>query len=315
MDNSIVGELNWKPTKISYRCFFGELPVFNLKINGVKTAPNIFETATQLPEPAPGKKLVSHAYSLPCNEQVKKGIMIKDGYLYDVDSVYKHYFVDTSEDFDSYLTRFKGKTLNSLKRKIKKVERSNFQEESVRIFKTPEAVNEFISLAKEISETSYQEKLLGRVLPMDADFIKKMKTLAEEDRFRGYILYAEDTPIAYNLCPIYGQGILLYDYTGYNPEYNKYSAGTVLQYKIIEQCFFEKQIAVYDLCTGEGKHKEFFATGYKTCCDVFYFPATPFYIISVFLRKAINSTGRSIIAVLDRFGVKNRIKTLIRRVR
>ncbi|MFT6260408.1 MAG: hypothetical protein ACJAYK_001809 [Crocinitomicaceae bacterium] len=314
MESSAIDILQWKSSPLVYGCTFGEIPVFSLKLNGVKTSPNIFEVAPQNPEPAPSpKKQISHAYSLPCSDDLIENVVIRDGYIHHIYSVYRHYFVDTSGDFSEYMTRFKGKTLNSLKRKIKKIENSNTEKSYFREFKNTNDVEEFLLIAKDISEKSYQEKLLGRSLPTDKTFKDKLFSMADKNLFRGYILYAEDTPIAYNLCPIYGQGIMLYDYTGYDPEYSRYSAGTVLQYKIIEDCFNDSIINTYDLCTGEGKHKEFFATGFKTCCDAFYFPASAFYISSVYLKCIIEYVARRIISSLDNLGVKARIKKFIRR--
>ena len=314
MDSGTLNILQWHAADMIYACRFGELPVFQLKITGLKSNPNIFEIDTQPPSPAPTeKKSVSHTYSLPCAEDTRCGVTIKDGYIHHIYSAYKHYYVDTNDDFSKYMDRFKGKTLNSLKRKIKKVEKSNLEEISFKTFKNSEEIESFLNIAKSVSEKSYQEKLLGRHLPTDNDFIKKLHELASKGSFRGYVLYAEDKPIAYNLCPIYGKGIMLYDYTGYDPEYSRYSAGTVLQYKIIEQCFQDSEIFAYDLCTGEGKHKEFFATDYKNCCDVFYFPLTPSYMITVYVKVIIENTSKMFVTVLDRYGLKNKIKKFIRR--
>jgi len=314
MDSTAIDILKWKSGPLVYGCTFGEIPVFNLKRIGVKTAPNIFEISSQQPQPAPGnKKQISHAYSLPCSDELKANVSIHNGYVHHIYSVYRHYFVNTQGEFSEYMSRFKGKTRNSLKRKIKKVDKSNKDKPSFVEFRDLDGVDEFLRIAKDVSEKSYQEKLLGRNLPTDEAFKEKLCDMANNNLFRGYILYAEDTPIAYNLCPIYGQGIMLYDFTGYDPEYSRYSAGTVLQFKIIEECFNDSTISTYDLCTGEGKHKEFFATGYKTCCDAFYFPATPFYIATVYLKCMIEYFARGIITALDNMGIKGRIKKIVRR--
>lgn len=315
MDSESLNILQWNADDIVYRCHFGELPLFKIKISGLKSSPNIFEVPAQVPTPAPNIKSVSHAYSLPCDADIKPGISIKKGYIHHVYSVYKHYFVNTSGTFDSYMSRFKGKSLNSLKRKIKKINRTNTNVDSLRVFSDAKDVQEFLSIAKQISKQSYQEKLLGRKLPSDQSFINKLTKLAESNAFRGFILYAENTPIAYNLCPIYGNGILLYDYTGYDPKYSQYSAGTVLQFHIIDYCFKDKNISTYDLCSGEGQHKQFFATDYKYCCDVFYFPLTPFYFIAVYTKFLIEQVSRTIISILDKLGVKGRIKRFIRRLK
>lgn len=315
MDSKVNNILNWVPAKISYQCFFGELRIYNITLDALKSSPNIFEIESQIPVPLKtSDKVVSHSYSLPCDENLKAGIKIKDGYIQHVVSVYRHFFVSTSAGFDDYLSRFKGKTLNSLKRKLKKVEKSNREKESCVCFQFENDVEIFLDIAKSISEKSYQEKLLGRSLPTGDEFIIKLKSLAASGNFRGYILYAEDTPIAYNLCPIYGDGIMLYDYTGYDPEYSRYSAGTVLQYNIIEQCFSDPNIHAYDLCTGEGKHKEFFANGSTPCCDVYFFPVNARFFLLVYSRYLIESSAKLLIGIMDKAGIKNRIKTFIRRL-
>lgn len=316
MDSGSISTLQWNAADMVYRCQFGEIPLFKLKITGLKSAPNIFETPEQHPQPAPhATRIVSHAYSLPCDENIQTGVSIKNGYIHHIYSVYKHYFVNTSGSFESYMARFKGKTLNSLKRKIKKIDKSNTETDTFRIFNRTDEIDEFLNIAKGISEQSYQEKLLGRELPTTHEFRNKLIEMADMNQFKGFILYAENTPIAYNLCPVYGNGILLYDYTGYDPKYSRYSAGTVLQYRIIEHCFSGDDIYAYDLCSGEGQHKEFFATDYKNCCDVFYFPVTPFYVITVYLKASIERFSKLTTHILDRLGLKSRIKKFIRRLK
>ncbi len=307
--------VEWRDDQLVYSCKFGELPIFNLKFYGFRSEPNIFQVDAQEPVPPAGKpSKPSQAYSLPCDERLTPKVIVRSGYIHHVYSVYKHYYVDTSGVFSDYMGRFKGKSLNGLKRKLNKVEKSNKQV-SFRKFHAADDIDEFLVLAKNISEKSYQERLLGRELPTSEKFKSELVEMANANRFRGYILYAEDRPIAYNLCPVYGDGIKLYDYSGYDPEYEQYSAGTVLQYKIIEECFADPTIKIYDLCTGEGRHKEFFATGYKTCCDVFYFPATPYYIFVVYARAGIEGFAKKTISLLEKAGVKSRIKKFIRRLR
>lgn len=316
MDSTVTHLLDWKQTNVSYQCSLGEINIFTVNLDAFKTSPNIFEIPRQEPGPAndiSNNKVISHSYSLPCDENVKPGVKLSKGYIHHIISVYRHFYVSTNDNFENYLTRFKGKTLNSLKRKIKKVDKSNKQTDSCVCYEKPSEMEEFLTIAKKVSARSYQEKLLGRTLPSDNEFISQLTSLAEQEKIRGYILYAEDTPIAYNLCPIYGDGVMLYDYTGYDPEYSRYSAGTVLQYKIIEQCFADPSIKIYDLCTGEGKHKEFFANGHITCCDAYYFPLNFRFLTLVYTRSIIEAGARLLITVIDKAGFKNRIKTFIRR--
>jgi hypothetical protein len=284
MDSTATDILQWKPSPLAYNCTFGEIPVFSLKLTGVKTAPNLFEIPAQTPCPVScSKKHVSHAYFIPCSDELKANLCILNMYIQHVYAVYHHYFVDTCGELTQYMTRFKGKALNCLKRKI---EKSNTEKPYSMAFKNLAGVEEYLLIAKKISEKSYQEKALGYDLPTDHKFRDKLFNIAANNLFRGYILYTE---------------------------YSRYSADTMPQYKVIEDRFMDPLINTYDLCSDEGKHNELFSTVYKTCCDVFFFPATALYISTVYLKSMIEYVARKIISPLVNLGVKGRIKKFIRR--
>ncbi|TQV74586.1 GNAT family N-acetyltransferase [Aliikangiella marina] len=304
----------WVEKPLYYNCRFGEIPVFSKVYQGLQNSPNIFENNEDWSVELPREKAhVCQRLSVPTNENLKPSIGFEGGYIKHVIQVYKHYFVETTGSFETYCERYKGKSRNSLNRKIKKVINSNKEREAFRIFSKPEEVDDFLNTAKAVSQHSYQEKLFGRVLSTKDAFSEWVKEQAQLGFFRGYILYAEDQPIAYNLCPIYGDGILFYDWTGYDPKYSKYSPGTVLQYKIIENAFNDEEINYYDLCTGEGRHKAFFMTGYKDCFDVYYFPFSikNFFIVSS--RFVIERVGKAVSFVLKKLGLIDKIKKIIRR--
>ena len=313
MTNSTHSE-DWLEKALYYNCRFGEIPVFSKVYQGLQNSPNIFEelesSDIELPH---SKDKVCHRISVPTEEKLKPKVGFEKGYLKHIIQVYKHYYVESIGDFEEYCQRYKGKSRNSLNRKIKKVIKSNQTYDFFKVFQSPAEVDEFLSIAKQISQNSYQEKLFGRVLSTEQVFADSVKEKAEEGRFRGYILYAEDKPIAYNLCPIYGDGVLFYDWTGYNPEFSRYSPGTVLQYKIIEDAFNDPKIKFYDLCVGEGRHKEFFMTGYRNCYDVYYFPLSFKNSLVVVGRYVIEKIGKVVSFVLKKLGLIDKIKKLIRR--
>jgi hypothetical protein len=307
-------DLEWRRENIIYQCWFGEIPLFKLRFPGWKAYPNVFEIPQQPISPPPiTDGTAGFVYSLPCSADLKKGIYNLGEYFGHVTSVYRHYHVDTSGSFENYMKRFKGKTLNNLRRKLKRIESSNTTVDTLSCFRRADEVETFLEIAKGISRLTYQERHLGMSLPVDSQYKKNLADLAANDKFRGYVLYFENRPIAYNLCPIYGKGILLYDYTGYHPDFSKYSPGFVLQFKIIENAFYSPDIMVYDLCTGEGRHKREFATGHINCCDVYYLPSTKSNLVVIRLRMHIENFAESIVAFLGKLGFKDKIKKLLRR--
>lgn len=314
---SVVDSTSWACEKIEFKFLAGEVKLCSKQLYGLVVKPNIFQVKPEVPG-VPSELLdtpgaVARMLSIPCVPDAIEGFGVDGRHIVYVDQVYDRQYVDVTGSYEEYLSAFKGKKLNSLKRKLKKVEKSNTELTSLRIFKNRSDVKEFVTLAKQISAVSYQEVLLGTEFPCDDQWIAKLESQADRDRFRGYILYAENKPVAYNYCPIYGDGIMLYDLSGYMPDYQRYSPGTVLQANIIEQVFTDETVRIYDLCQGEGRHKTLFSTGSIRCCDAFVFPRTVQNRILVRAHWGLACTTAVVVGFIERFGFKDKVKTLIRR--
>lgn len=318
-DTQSTDQFEWQPSRLSLPFQLGELKLYTSHFSGIRSEPNIFQVPPlrQVAPPATHLQNASNrsAYIMSCPIECRLPRLTNIGqYLRCVVSQYRHYFVKTEGSFESYQKGFNSKSLATLRRKVRKAESSNQKSNLFVEYKSPEQVDAFLECAVNISKKSYQHHLLGQGLPDNPDFRETLKRQASRDRFRGYLLFVEDTPVAYNSCPIYDDGVLLYEYTGYDPAYSKYSPGSVLQHKIIESLFEDSNIKFYDLCTGEGRHKELFATGSVLCANIYFFPRTVRYATICKVRNlldALTTLGRSI---LERIGIKDRIKKAIRRL-
>jgi len=130
---------------------------------------------------------------------------------------------------------------------------------------------------------------------------------------RAYILELNGAPIAYLCCPA-TDGILYYGYLGYDPKHAALSPGTVLQYLVFESLYAERKFRAFDFTEGEGEHKRFFGTSETHCADICYFPATPGASFWVGLHVGLDRVSTGIVRLLDRLGVKSRVKNLLRRL-
>lgn len=220
---------------------------------------------------------------------------------------YRRYFIRMEGlSFEEYLSKFSSKSRATLRAKVRK-----FTE--WRSFKTPHELREFHGLARDISKRTYQEKLHDAGLPDSPGFLEEMDRLAAQDRVRAYILFHEGQPVAYLYCPDHG-GILVYEYLGYDPAHAKLSPGTVLQYLALEELFAEGRYRLFDFTQGEGSHKEYFSNGSVFCGDIFWFPRTLGNRARVAAHYRLEALSVSAVAFLDRMGVKQKIKTLLRRL-
>jgi hypothetical protein len=180
---------------------------------------------------------------------------------------YTRYYADLTIGHDAYLAAMSSNTRSGLKRKAKKLAVASGGTLDVRRFRTPEEMSAFHGVARRISVTTYQEKLLGAGLPEDAGFVQRMYALAAADRVRGWLLYVGEVPAAYLYCPTEG-GTVLYQYLGHDPAFNELSPGGVLQMEAMRDLFAEGGLTRFDFTEGEGQHKRQFSTGGVACLDM-----------------------------------------------
>lgn len=229
-----------------------------------------------------------------------------------VPSQYERRYIDFEGTFEDYLKRFSSKSRSTLRRKVRKFAKLCGGEPRWRTYRTPAETEEFYRLAREVSRKTYQERLLDAGLPETDEFRKEMLEGAERDETRGYLLFHEEKPVAYLHCPIH-DGVVFYGYLGYDPEYAKWSPGTVLQHLALEQLFQEPDLKMFDFTEGEGAHKSFFSTHGVLCADIYYLQRTLRNRFLVRLHAVLDAFSRATVRLLDRLGLKERIKRLIRR--
>jgi len=296
----------------------GEKTFFQLSFEGLTCNANIFKNPDLLTLSPPKKEMkekgvdTAYIYSCPLSKRFPR-ITFNENYICYVDVLYRHYFVRVDRDYEQYLKGFRGKTISTLRRKVKKVATSCKNKPYFQVYSTPDEIEAFYETAKTISLKSYQHKLLDQGLPLTEQFKQKIIQQAREGKIQGFILFVEDKPAAYTAGPIYDEGVMLYDHTGYDPGYDEYSPGTVLQFKVIEAAFKNDKLAYYDLCTGEGKHKEMFTDDYKLCGNVYFLPLRPKYLFIVFTKVFIDSATGVFKKALDRLGLKEKLKRYFRR--
>ena len=198
--------------------------------------------------------------SLPIEEQ-SQGLPPRRGLLQYVTSQYRRYYIDLSLSKDDYLKKFSSKSRSTLLRKVKRFARESGGEIDWREYRTPQEIAEFFPLARQVSQLTYQERLLDAGLPEDEDFRASMLSLAEAGSVRAYLLFLDGKTVAYLLCPI-REGTAIYAYLGYDPDVARLSPGTVLQWLALDEMFADAQLSHFDFTEGEG---EFFQRPVQRC--------------------------------------------------
>jgi len=304
---------NARPVSLTYR--LGEAPLFSVRLSS-RVLDAHFTRLPEHPDPAgvPLELLDAGGAALvrshPIREPLPR-VSLLPGVVRYVPAQYTRHYVDLEGDFEGYLKKFSSKSRSTLGRKVRKFAEASGGEIDWREYRTGEELREFHRLARQVSERTYQENLLRSGLPEGEAFLRELDELASQDQARGYLLFHGGKPIAYLCCPAEAD-VLLYEYVGYDPEFQSASPGTVLQYLVLERLFAEGRFRILDFTEGEGPHKEFFATGSQLCADLYYFRRTPWNLALVYAHSGLHGLSRRAVSLLSRLGVKDRLKKWLR---
>ena len=232
-------------------------------------------------------------------------------YLCYVPAQYPRYYIDMQQSFAEYKGKFSSKTRSTISRKIRKYTEHCGGSISWRVYRSPGEMAEFFRLARTVSKITYQERLLDAGLPDSEEFCEEMERLAQQDRVRAFLLFHQDRPVSYLYCPI-SNGVVIYAYLGYDPEYMNFSVGTVLQWLALEYLFDEKIFRFFDFTEGQSEHKKLFATGSVQCANVFFVRDNLRNVCLLQMQRAVDHFSKFTGDRLEQLGIKASLKRLIR---
>lgn len=235
----------------------------------------------------------------------------KDGFLRYVPLQYNHYYIDLRQTFEEYIKQFSSKTKSTIIRKVRKYAKHCGGSIPWKTYQNTNDIREFFELARKVSVKTYQERLFDSGIPDSEDFISNAESLAQDNSLRAYILFDGQRPISYLYCPV-KEGVLVYDYLGYDPEYAKMSPGTVLQWLALEHLFEEKKFLYFDFTEGESEHKRLFATHKRKCANIFFIKQNFKNKTIVCGHIIMNSISKRFGSIFDKLGLKTKIKRYLR---
>ncbi len=262
------------------------------------------------PEPVVGE---AHGYmvrALPITADLAQ-MSSQNGFTRYATLQYDHCYIDLSIGFDAYRAKFSGKTRATINKKVRKYQEHSGNVLKWSIHKSPSEMIEFHRLARSVSAKTYQERLLDAGIPEDSDFLAEMGMLASQDAVRGYLLFDGDRPVSYLYCPVRERS-LIYAYLGYDPEYIKFSVGTVLQWLALEQLFIESRFDFFDFTEGQSEHKRLFATHQIRCANLMFVRRSMGMQVLLRSHAYFDYLSSSVGAVAERWGIKSSLKRALR---
>ena len=228
---------------------------------------------------------------------------------------YAHHFALLPESFDVYLKRLGTRSRKSLQYSRNLLKRECEGNVTAKCFDTVETFEQFLDDAIIISKTTYQWQLLGLGLRNRENLMESYRFAAERNWLRCYILYCKNVPVAFMVGYQY-EDCFFYIDVGYDPQWAKYSVGSVLHLEVMEDLYRRDNTpAVFDFSTGYGPHKSRFGKESREEVNMLLLPNTlSNRMLAVAFRSVdgmLDVTSRS----LDKYGLKQTVKTALRRVK
>jgi CelD/BcsL family acetyltransferase involved in cellulose biosynthesis len=223
------------------------------------------------------------------------------------------HYIDLRSSFQDYLKQFSAKRRGNIQREVRKLAAMAEGTMQCREFRSVESMGEYHMLARQVAAKTYQEKLFGGAIPGTQEFLDKLRVRTREDALRGYVLIVKGQPISYICLPI-DDGVVDYQYLGYDPDYAEWSPGTVLLYLALERLFAEGTFRYFNLSYGEGQMKKVFGRATFLQADVYFFRRTVWNASAVYGHAAMDWFSRRMGCFLERLGLRKRMRKLLRRL-
>jgi CelD/BcsL family acetyltransferase involved in cellulose biosynthesis len=229
-----------------------------------------------------------------------------------VPAQYRRFSIDLDGSYEDYLKKFSSKTRWTLSRKVRKFSAFCGGAVAWREFRRREGLEEFLPLAKQVSQQSWQERMQGTGLPEDEDFLADLAARAGHDAIRGYVLFHHQRPIAFAYCDVEGT-VLVYGLAGFDLEYDRWSPGIVLLSLILQKQFSERAFTSFDFGGRDDWYKEFFATRRTLSADILYFPRHAGCLPLLLLHWSLSSLNLAASRVLEWLRLKALVRRLLRK--
>ncbi len=224
----------------------------------------------------------------------------------------RHYIPMDGAGFDDWWQGFSSKTRSTLSRKARRLAEQFDGGFAVRAYRTAAEIAEFMSLAAALSERTYQARLMQAGLPTGEADIAAAVSAAADDNVRAFLLFAGARAIAYLYLPV-EQDILVYAHLGYDPGFADLSPGTVLHVEAMRMLYAEGRFRAFDFTEGDGAHKAQFGRASVACADVLVLRPTLRNRAALATMAGIDGFAARSREVLDRMGLRARVKALLRR--
>lgn len=231
---------------------------------------------------------------------------------------YAHQRIDMPTTLEDYLAGLGSRSKKSLNYSRRKLFRDFADDVILSQCSTEDDVAGFLDKATSISKTTYQWHLLGLGLRRGDVLEARMRFAARQGWLRSYLLECGGQPAAFMLAYQYG-GCFYYTDVGYDPEFARWSAGSMLQLLVMEDLYDQPDRPpgrpdVFDFAAGFGEHKARFGNASREEANWLLLPRSFRNSVLAGAYRRLDGLANLATSTADRMGVKQTLKKTMRRL-
>jgi hypothetical protein len=208
--------------------------------------------------------------------------------------------------YDDFLASLGHRTRKNVRRDARQLESAFGERLKIEIVREPGRVERLIEDADRVARSTYQRRLGAGFADTPEQRALALVGL-EHGWLRGYLLYLDAQPIAYWLCSLYGDTMLLKT-GGFDEAYEEYRVGIFLLMRVIEDACRDAALRVLDFGPGDTTYKQQFSNQSRDERNVVvYAPTFRSYRINA-TRTAILGPARLARGALDAARLTDRVR-------
>ncbi|MBK7353206.1 MAG: GNAT family N-acetyltransferase [Nitrosomonas sp.] len=245
------------------------------------------------------------------NMLARKSLLNTSYHILNYGEPYKHRYIDFNSDYNHYLSQLSSSTRSDLKRTQKRfVSAVNGQYKTI-CYQSPEEVGAFLDAAMTVSALTYQYQLLGAGLRDRNILENRFLTTAKLGWFHSYVLFVDQKPVAFQVGHLYQQCYYAQE-IGYDPDWAKLQVGIFLHTEIISSLLATPDLVKrFDFGNDDNTHKQRLSNAEATERYIYLIPRHWRNDLFVATMKATNQLSTSIGRLLNKYGLRKRVRQLL----
>lgn len=237
----------------------------------------------------------------------------KHFYVLQHGAAYERRLCDIGAGFEAYLGSLSAKSRQSMKRSLRRFEAHFEGRFSFKACGSPLEVTEFLEAIEAVSKRTYQGRMLGLAITRDGHIGNRAIEGARRGYTRCYLLTVDDKPIAWRIGFQSGS-VFCSHHIGYDPDFEDWHPGVLMHlYSIRHMTKVLSHVAVLDLLYGDNDFKRRASNRSRLESNYYLFPRTLRGAATYIALKCCNQLSEKAGRMLERYGLKARLKGWLRR--